>query len=164
MWALTSSMALLHSRAARLESLENELSYDYNYELCSFSKLSVVSPTSQLILQPFPRFTYSTAHFPTLSLLHLLHSSFSNPSFGYPMSQDFHLRHLASRPCLHPTLSIASSFQFLIPNLFKSARTQFHHLVLGLPHNVAPSGVLLKTIFTFLVFSILMMCPNHLSL
>ena len=67
-------------------------------ELCSFSKLSVTSPTSQLILEPFPRFTYVTTHSPTLPLLHLRHSSFSNPSFVSPTSQDFHLRHLASRP------------------------------------------------------------------
>ena len=68
------------------ERLENELCYDYNYELCSFSNLSVTSPTSQLILQPFRRFTYVTAHSPTLPLLHLLHSSFSIPSFPSPMS------------------------------------------------------------------------------
>ena len=43
----------------------------------SFSKLSVTSPTSQLILQPFRRFTYVTAHFSTIPLLHLHHSSFS---------------------------------------------------------------------------------------
>ena len=61
------------------ESLENEQS--------SFSKLSVPSPTSQIIL-------------PTLPLLHLRHSSFSNSSFASSPSQDFHLRHLASRPCL----------------------------------------------------------------
>ena len=57
------------------------------------------SPTSKLILQPFRRFTYVTAHSPTLPLLHLRHSSFSKTSFGSPMTQDFHLRHLASRPC-----------------------------------------------------------------
>ena len=67
-------------------------------ELCSFSKLSVTSPTSQLILQPFPRFTYVTVHSPTLPLLHLRHSSFSNRYFASPTSQDFHLRHLASSP------------------------------------------------------------------
>ena len=61
--------------------------------------LSVISPTSQLILQPFRRFTYATAHFPTLPLLHLCHSSFSNPSFASPMPQALHLIHLASRPC-----------------------------------------------------------------
>ena len=43
-------------------------------------------------------FTYVAAHSPTLPLFHLRHSSFSNPSFASPMSQDFHLRHLASRP------------------------------------------------------------------
>ena len=64
----------------------------------SFSKLSVTSPMPQLILQPFPHFTYITAHSPTLPLLHLRHSSFSNPSFASPASQDFHLRHLVSRP------------------------------------------------------------------
>ena len=36
------------------ESLENQ------NELCSFSNLSVASPTPQLILQPFFRFSYVT--------------------------------------------------------------------------------------------------------
>ena len=64
----------------------------------SFYNLSVTSPTSQLILQPFCRFNYITAHSPTLPLLHLHHSSFSNPSFASPTSQALHLIHLASRP------------------------------------------------------------------
>ena len=96
------------------ESLENELCYDYNYELCSFSKLSVTSPTSQLILilQAFRHFTYVTAHSPTLPSLYLRHISFSNRSVASPTSQlilhpffrlsyvtGFPLRHLASRPC-----------------------------------------------------------------
>ena len=59
----------------------------YNYELCSFSDLSVTSPTSQLILQPFRRFTYVIAHSPTLQSLHIRHSSFSNPSVTSPTSQ-----------------------------------------------------------------------------
>ena len=62
--------------------------------------LSITSPTSQLILQPFRRFTYVTAHSPTLPLLHLHHSSFSNPSFASPTSQALHLRHLANRSCI----------------------------------------------------------------
>ena len=66
----------------------------------SFSNLSVTSPTSQLILQPFRRFTYVTAHSSTLPLFHLRHSSFSNPSFASLMSQALHLIHLASRPSL----------------------------------------------------------------
>ena len=53
----------------------------------SFSNLSVTSPTSQLILQPFPRFTYATAHSPTLPSLYLRHSSFSNPSVALPTPQ-----------------------------------------------------------------------------
>ena len=82
--------------------------------MSSFSNLSITSPTSQLILQPFPRFTYVTTHSPTpsvasptsqiilqpfccftyvtaqspiLPLLHLRHSSFSNPSITSSTSQ-----------------------------------------------------------------------------
>ena len=65
---------------------------------------------AELILQPFSHFTFVkthsptlpslvTAHSPALPLLHLRHSSFSNLSFASPTLQDFHLRHLASRPC-----------------------------------------------------------------
>ena len=55
----------------------------------SFSKLSIASPTSQLILilQAFRHFTYVTAHSPTLPSLYLRHNSFSNPSVASPMSQ-----------------------------------------------------------------------------
>ena len=67
----------------------------------SFSNLSVISPMPQLILQPFRRFTYVTSHSPTLPLLHLRHSSFSNPSFASPTSQALHL---AGRPCFLPEL------------------------------------------------------------
>ena len=64
----------------------------------SFSNLLVTSPTSQLILGPFCRFTYVTAHSPTLLFLHLHHSSFSNPSFPSSTLQTLHLRPLASCP------------------------------------------------------------------
>ena len=86
------------------ERLENELCCIslYIYELFSFYNLSVTSPTSQLILQPFRRFTYVTAHSPTLPLLYLRHSPFSNPSFASPTSQALHLIHLASRPWKEP--------------------------------------------------------------
>ena len=75
------------------EGWENEL---WKNEHSSFSKLSVTSPTSQLILQPFRRFTNVTAHSPTLPLLYQRHSLFSNPSFASPTSQALHLRHLAA--------------------------------------------------------------------
>ena len=95
----------------------------------SFSNPSLALLTSQLILQSFPCSTYVTAHSATLlslllrhriftyvtwraahverarahspsfQSLHLRRSSFSNPSFATPTPQDFHLRHLASRPC-----------------------------------------------------------------
>ena len=40
-----------------------------------------------LILQPIRRFTYVTAHSPTLPSLYLHHSSFSNPPVASPTSQ-----------------------------------------------------------------------------
>ena len=55
-------------------------------ELRSFSNLSVTSPTSQLILQPFRRFTYVKAHSPALPSLYLRHISF-NTSVASPTSQ-----------------------------------------------------------------------------
>ena len=69
------------------ESLENEQSSQLQPEQSSFSNLSITSPTSQLIVQPFCCFTYVTALCPTLPSLHLRHSSFSNPSIALPMSQ-----------------------------------------------------------------------------
>ena len=86
------------------ETLENEFCYDQNYELCSFSNLSVTSPTPQLILQTFRRFTYVTTHSPTLPLLHLRQSSFFNPSFASPTSHARPLRPLSRRPCISPRL------------------------------------------------------------
>ena len=53
---------------------------------------------AELILQSFRHFTYVKTHSPTLSLLYLRHSSFSNPSFASPTSQALHLIHMASRP------------------------------------------------------------------
>ena len=76
------------------ERLENSRTHS-----SSLSNLSITSPMSELILQPFRRLTYVIAHSPTLPLLHLRHSSFSIPSFASPTSQALHLIHLASRPC-----------------------------------------------------------------
>ena len=52
----------------------------------SFPNPSVALRTSQLIPQPFRRFTYVTTHSPTVPTLYLLHSSFSNHSVALPMS------------------------------------------------------------------------------
>ena len=60
--------------------------------------LSVTTPMSQLILKPFRRLTYVTAYSPTLPLLHLCHSSFSDLSFASPTSQALDLIYLVSRP------------------------------------------------------------------
>ena len=79
----------------------------WRMRLNSFSNPYIASPTSQLILQPFLRFThvtvhstalpllhlhhrhftYVTAHSPTLPPLYLHHSSFYNPSVASPTSQ-----------------------------------------------------------------------------
>ena len=47
----------------------------------------VTSPTSQLIFQPFRRFTYVTAHSSTLPLLHLRHWHFTYVIGTSPTSQ-----------------------------------------------------------------------------
>ena len=80
-------------------------------ELCSFSKLSVTSPTSQLILilQAFRHFTYDTAHSPTLPSLYLRHNSFSNPSFASPTrahSPSFQSLHLSHSSFWFPKLFV----------------------------------------------------------
>ena len=101
------------------ESLENEL--------CSFSKLFVASPTSQLILQPFPRCTYATAHSPALPLLHLRHTH--SPTLlslllrhrlftcvtcraHYPSFPSLHLRHSSFS---NPSVALPKSQLFLQP-------------------------------------------------
>ena len=71
------------------EGLENEL-----WRRWSNGKLG---EWAELILQALCCFTYIIAHSPTLLLLYLRHSSFSNHSFASPTSQAVHLIHLASR-------------------------------------------------------------------
>ena len=96
------------------------------YELCSFYNISVTSPTSQLIFQPFRRFTHVTAHSSTLPLLHLRHSAFSNPSFVSPTSQSLNVMsraHSPTFPSLHlhhnsfsnPSVALTTSQLILQP-------------------------------------------------
>ena len=63
--------------------------FRFSYERSWLSKLSVTSPRSQLILKPFCRFTYVTAHSPTFPSHRLRHNSFSNPSVALPTSHLF---------------------------------------------------------------------------
>ena len=81
---------------------------------------------SQLILQPFRRFTYVTA--PTLPLLQLSHSSFSNSSVASPTSQALHLIHLASLPC--PVLFSKFSIEFDSLYTFKGQENCSLHVFL----------------------------------
>ena len=79
-----------------------------------------------LILQPFRHFTYATAHSPTLPLLYLRHSSFSNPPFASPTSQAHHLRYLASRTCISPTLITKFSLNIVAETEKNKALTDCH--------------------------------------
>ena len=90
----------------------------------SFSNLSVISPTSQLILQPFRCFTYVTAQSPIIPSLHLRHSSFSNPSVALPTSQlilqpfrcfTYVTAHYPTLPLLHLSHSSFSNPSFASP-------------------------------------------------
>ena len=75
----------------------------------SFSKISVTSPTSQLILilQAFRHFTYVTTHSPTLPSLYLRHNSFSNPFIASPTS------HLILQPLFR--FSYVTGFSLTLP-------------------------------------------------
>ena len=117
------------------ESLENEkiaeqsilvvTLYYFITSICSLSMvISVASPTSQLILQPFRRFTYVAAHFPTLPSLYPLHSSFSNSSVASPTSQlilqpfrrfTYFTAHSPTLPLLHLRHSSFSNPSFASP-------------------------------------------------
>ena len=59
----------------------------------SFSKPYIASPTSQLLLQPFRRLTYVTAHSTALPLLHLRHRHFTYATAQSPTLPPLHLRH-----------------------------------------------------------------------
>ena len=114
------------------ERLENELCYDYNYELYSFPNLSVTSPTSQLILHPFRRFTYITTHSPTLPSLYLHNSSFSNSSVASPTSllilHPFcRFTYVTARSPTLPLLHLCHS-SFSNPS-FASSTSQVLHLI-----------------------------------
>ena len=59
----------------------------------SFSYPYIASPTSQLILQPFRRFTYVTAHSTDLPFLHLRHRHFTYATAHSPTLRPLHLRY-----------------------------------------------------------------------
>ena len=72
------------------EGLENEQSLilqtlpSLHLRHSSFFNPSVVSPTTQLILLPFSRLTYVTAHSTTLLSLHLRHRHFTYVTWRAP--------------------------------------------------------------------------------
>ena len=81
-------------------------------------------PTSQRIVQPFRCFTNVTTHSPTLPLLHLRHSLFSNISVTSPTSQlilqpfrrfTYVTVHSPTVPLLHQRHSSSSNLSFACP-------------------------------------------------
>ena len=95
-------------------------------EQSPFSNLSVISPTSQLILQLFRCFTYVKVHSQTLLLLLLRHdlSSFSNLSVTSLTSQlilqpfrrfTYVTAHSTTLPLLHLRQSSFSNLSFASP-------------------------------------------------
>ena len=71
------------------------------------------------------------AHSPTLPLLYLRHSSFSNPSYASPTSQALHLIHLASRPWPRPWVRKSrywrETLQFPHPLLWRNEASLLVH-------------------------------------
>ena len=112
------------------EGLKNELILQ---PFRPFTYVTTHSPT-------FRRFTYVTAHSPILPLLHLRHSSFSNPSFASPMSQlilqpfrrfTYVTTHSPTLPLLHLRHSSFSNPSFATP----SQALHLHHLA-SRPHEL----------------------------
>ena len=82
----------------------------------SFSKLSVTSPPSQLILQPFPRFIYVTTHSPTLLSLLLRHRIFTYVTWR--AAHDYKPRFLISPGAPCALVSLFTSVQHCLEMLF----------------------------------------------
>ena len=110
------------------------------HKLCSFSKPSIISPTSQalLILQAFHHFTYvtSSAHSPSLPSFYLCHKlcSFSNPSITSHMSQALLIlqpfRRFTYVTAHSPTLPLLDLRDRSFPNpSFDSPTSQALHLI-----------------------------------
>ena len=74
---VTAHSPILPLRHLRIVHSPTFLSLLLLHKLCSFSKLSVTSPTSQVILQHIRYFTYATVHSPTLLWLLLRHKLFT---------------------------------------------------------------------------------------
>ena len=74
----------------------------------------------------------TAAHSPTLTLLYLRHSSFSNPSFPSPTSQGLHLIHLASRPCPGPVNFLVEVFSVVFPQRKTNVRQFSPHASPGI--------------------------------
>ena len=70
---------------------------------------------NELLILPFPHFTYVKTHSPTLLLLHLCHSLFSNLSVTLPTSQ------LILQPFHHFTYVTAHSSTILLLHLHQSS-------------------------------------------
>ena len=121
--------------------------------MSSFSKLSVTSPTSQLILilQPFRHFTYVTAHSPThpslyLQMLSLILQAFSHFTYvtAHSDSPTFPLLHLCHSSFSNPSLALPTSQLILQP---------FRCFTYVTAHSPTPFSPLLRhRIFTYVTW------------
>ena len=102
------------------------------------------------IFQPLRRFTYVTAHYPTLPLLHLRYSSFFNPSFASPMSQALHLIHLVSCPWAELILQPFHHFTYVTTHSPTLLSLYLHHSSFSNPSTASPiSQFILQPFFCF---------------
>ena len=108
-------------------------------DACSFSNLSITSPKSQIILQSFCRFTYVTAHSPTLLSLLLRHRNFSYVSFYLCYSS----AHSPTFPSLHLRLSSFSNPSVALPT---------SQLILSNPSVALPTSQLILQPFFHIVY------------
>ena len=108
----------------------------------------IVIAIAELIIQPFPHFTYVTTHSPTLPLLHLHHSSFSNPSFASPTSQ----AHFPTFPSLHLRHNSFSNTSVALPTS-QLILQPFRHFTYVTAHSPTLLSLLLRhRFFTYVTW------------
>ena len=109
---------------------------------------------AELILQPLCHFTYVTSHSPTLPLLYLCHSSFSNHSVASPVSQlilqpffcfSYITAHFPTILLLHLCQNSFSNPSFASPT---SQALHLHHLASCLCTHISYKNTCQSKVFT----------------
>ena len=89
----------------------------------------------------------SSAHSPTFPLLHLCHSSFSNPSFSSPTSQALHLIQLASRPWPELILQPFRHFTYVTTHSPTPPLLYLRHSSFSNPYVASPTSQFILQVF-----------------